>query len=222
VAKALLFDVGDVLMENNWVLFDKFEAATGRVIRGRGPYAPNDDEAWLRHLSGEITADEYWNRIATQSGYVDRLALWGELSWALGGEVFNADALQLVDDARTENIPVGILTNDLVGSSGRAWVDSRPELSDYDVFVDCTEFGQRKPAPAPYLKCVADFALNASDIVFLDDTPKCVDGARAVGLIGILVDPIDRNPAFAEARALVELPSPPAEWRTPNHRVEMP
>jgi FMN phosphatase YigB (HAD superfamily) len=39
--------------------------------------------------------------------------------------------------------------------------------------------------------------------VFLDDTPECVDGARAVGMTGIVVDPSDRRPAFDEARRLL-------------------
>src|SRR5438067_636275 len=41
------------------------------------------------------------------------------------------------------------------------------------------------------------------EIVFLDDTPECVDGARAVGMAAVLVDPLDRRSAFAEARRLL-------------------
>jgi FMN phosphatase YigB (HAD superfamily) len=41
--------------------------------------------------------------------------------------------------------------------------------------------------------------------VFLDDTPECVDGARAVGMTAIRVDPLHRTPAFAEARRLLDL-----------------
>ena len=226
--KALLFDVGDVLMENNWVLFDKFAERTGRAIHGRGPYDPNSDPSWQRHIAATLTADEYWNELAVANGFPNRLAMWGELSWALGGDTFNTDALQLVHDARVAGVPVGILTNDLVGSSGRDWVNTRPELAGYDVFVDCTEFGERKPAPGPYLKAIADFGLQPEDVMFLDDTPKCIEGARNVGMVGIQVDPLDRSVAFATARRLVGLPPVRSdarrgvliEWRSYSCRVE--
>ena len=42
-----------------------------------------------------------------------------------------------------------------------------------------------------------------ADVVFLDDSPECVDGARAVGMNAIVVDPLDRRPAFDEARRLL-------------------
>ena len=39
--------------------------------------------------------------------------------------------------------------------------------------------------------------------MFLDDTPECVDGARAVGMHAIQVDPADRQAAFDRARELL-------------------
>ena len=45
--------------------------------------------------------------------------------------------------------------------------------------------------------------MPTAEVVFLDDTPECVDGARAVGMTGVVVDPDDRRPAFDEARRLL-------------------
>jgi hypothetical protein len=33
----------------------------------------------------------------------------------------------------------------------------------------------------------------------------CIDGAARVGMTGVLVDPIDKGPAFARSRALLGL-----------------
>ena len=42
-------------------------------------------------------------------------------------------------------------------------------------------------------------------VVFLDDTPECVDGAARVGMVAVLVDPVDKTPAFDRARELLGL-----------------
>jgi putative hydrolase of the HAD superfamily len=206
---ALLFDVGDVLMESNWVVLDELERRTGRRFAGRGARDPDRDPAWQRCLSGEIDIDEYWNQLALSGGYPDRITMWRAMSVELGAGVFAADALALVDEARAAGIKVGILSNDLYKASTREWVASRPEFAKFDVLVDCTDFGERKPAPGPYLKSAADFGLPPEEIVFLDDTPYCIEGARAVGMIGVPVDPLARSHAFDRARRLVGL-TPPA------------
>ena len=206
--RALLFDVGDVLMESNWVIMDELERRTGRRINGRGPLDPENDPAWQRCLAGEIGVAECWDELARSGGFTDRIALWRSASDHLVHGVFADDALQLVDDARAAGIKVGILSNDLYRASTREWVASRPEFAGFDALVDCTDFGERKPAPGPYLKAAADLGLPPEDIVFLDDTPYCVEGARAVGMIAVPVDPLDRVHAFDLARRLVGLTPP--------------
>jgi FMN phosphatase YigB (HAD superfamily)/ketosteroid isomerase-like protein len=213
VAKALLFDIGDVVMRSNWDLLDDLEAITGRTIVGRGPLDPDNDPAWQRYLAGTISATDYWERIAVAAGFADRWTMWREMCLTLGGSQFGQDALDLIADARAAGVLVGALSNDLVAIGGRAWVDTRPELAGFDAFVDATELGVRKPAPAPYLAAIEQFGLPANEIVFLDDTPICVEGARAVGMIGLHVDPIDRSIAFARARELVGLGEPSAAER---------
>ncbi|MEP7114052.1 MAG: HAD-IA family hydrolase [Ilumatobacteraceae bacterium] len=205
---ALLFDVGDVLMESNWVVLDALERATGRRFIGRGAIDPAGDPAWQRCLTGEIDIDEYWNLLAHSGGYPDRITMWRDMSRQLGAGVFAPDALALVDEARAAGIKVGILSNDLYRSATREWVASRPEFDKFDVLVDCTDFGERKPAPGPYLKAAADFGLRPDEIVFLDDTSYCIEGARAVGMVAVPVDPLARSHGFDLARRLVGLTPP--------------
>ena len=205
---ALLFDVGDVLMESNWIVIDELERRTGRRFTGRGAVDPSGDPAWQQCLRGDIDIDEYWNQLAQSGGYADRITMWRAMSVELGAGVFAADALALVDEARMAGIKVGILSNDLYRASTRAWVASRPEFARFDVLVDCTDFGERKPAPGPYLKAAADFGLAPGEIVFLDDTPYCIEGARAVGMVALHVDPLARSHAFERARRLVGLTEP--------------
>jgi putative hydrolase of the HAD superfamily len=203
--KALLFDVGDVLMEHNWRLLELLSRKVGRDLGGRGPFAPETDPVWKRFLNHEISLDTYWDIVSETAGYGDRISLWRAMAQELGDDVFASDSLAFVDEAKAAGIPVGILTNDLVRSSGRPWVDSRPEFTKFDMLVDCTEFGERKPAPAPYLHAAALLGLAVEEIVFLDDMQYCITGAEAVGMVGVLVDPLNRTVAFDEARRLVGL-----------------
>ena len=210
MAKALLFDVGDVVLKSNWAMLDELERATGSKVPGRGPLDPGGDPDWGRYLAGELSFRDYWEAKAHGGGFADRYAMWREMCRRLGREQFDETALALIDEARAAGVPVGILSNDLVAIGGRQWVDSRPELNGYDAFVDSTEFGERKPAPGPYLAAADQLGLAPEDIVFLDDTVACVEGARAVGMLAVHVDPTDREPAFTRARQLVGLLPPKA------------
>ena len=96
-----------------------------------------------------------------------------------------------------------MLSNDAYTFIGREFFARRTELADLDAFVDATEIGARKPAPRPTSPPPTPSAVVPEGIVFLDDTPECVEGARRAGMHGILVDPFDRTPAFDRARALL-------------------
>lgn len=212
MGKALLFDVGDVLMKSSWEMLDAMARSTGRTLTGRGPFEPDGDADWVRYLAGQLSSGDYWEAKAEGVGYAGRFDMWRDICLRLGDEQFDPRALDLVREARAAGVLVGILSNDLVAIGGREWVDTRPELNGYDAFVDATELGERKPAPRPYLAAVEQFGLDPGDVVFLDDTAVCVDGARAVGMVGVHVDPTDPTVAFEHARRLVGLrPRTPAE-----------
>ena len=56
------------------------------------------------------------------------------------------------------------------------------------------------------MRAAAALGVQPGEVVFLDDTPECVDGAERVGMAAILVDPFDKTPAFDRARELLGLP----------------
>jgi FMN phosphatase YigB (HAD superfamily) len=212
MAKALLFDAGDVLIETPWRQFDELEAARGVRVPGRGALDPAGDPLWQRFLAGEVDSMAYWDGLANGAGYSNWRTMFSDIAEVVGERLFLRDAVALVREAQAAGIPVGVLTNDMVAIQGSEWVRAQPLLAGLDVFIDATEIGVRKPAAAAYQAAIDALGLAAEDIVFLDDTLKCVVGARAVGMTALLVDPVDRAPAFDRARALVGLrPPTPAE-----------
>ena len=55
------------------------------------------------------------------------------------------------------------------------------------------------------MRPAATLGVQPRDVVFLDDTPECVDGAERVGMAAIRVDPFDKTPTFDHARELLGL-----------------
>jgi epoxide hydrolase-like predicted phosphatase len=63
----------------------------------------------------------------------------------------------------------------------------RPRLDRmFDAVVRSDEVGLRKPDPEIYLLVSDRLEVSAQDCVFVDDLPPNVEGARAVGMAGVL------------------------------------
>lgn len=204
IYQALLLDVGYVIIDISWAALDAYETATG-TQPGRGTNVAEADARWQEHRAGTITADRYWDQVARSRGLDGLPALFRALVEVVPDELFDRDAVALMRDARTARRRVGVLTNDAYTFIGKRFFAGRSEFAGLDAFVDSTEVGVRKPAPEAYLAAAEALAVVPEGIVFLDDTPECVEGARQVGMVGILVDPFDRTPAFDRARELLGL-----------------
>jgi putative hydrolase of the HAD superfamily len=188
-----------------WPALDAFEEVSGLKVPGRGPFDPDNDPLWQRRLAGELTPEAYWDEVARGAGLDGWRALFRAVSAVVPDEMFDGGALALMRDARSAGKRVGVLSNDAYSVNGPEFFRSRPEFAGLDAFVDSTDIGARKPAAEAYLAAATALAVDPSRVVFLDDTPACVDGARAVGMAGIHVDPLNRTPAFDQARRLLGL-----------------
>jgi epoxide hydrolase-like predicted phosphatase len=77
----------------------------------------------------------------------------------------------------------------------------------FDVVIDSSEVGVRKPDPRIYHLTLEHLGgLAPERALFLDDFVGNVEAARALGMHGIVVGP-DHEPAMAELRALLDLPA---------------
>ncbi len=195
VAKALLLDIGNVIMGPSWRAVAAYETATGTKLPQPRP-APGDHG----------TADLYWAEVGRMAGFSGLREFFRSLTETVPDEMYDPAALALMEDARAAPYPVGVLTNDAYSILGREYFASRAEFAGLDAFIDAADIGVRKPDPQAYLIAAEALGVAPEQVVFLDDTPECARGARAVGMIDILVDPLDRTPAFAQARKLLGLP----------------
>jgi len=68
-----------------------------------------------------------------------------------------------------------------------------------DDLVYSHEVGLRKPDPAIFALAASRLGVEAGEVVFLDDTARCVEGARAVGWHAVLHEETERSIAAIEA-----------------------
>jgi putative hydrolase of the HAD superfamily len=205
VSRALLLDVGHVIIEASWRAVRAYEAATGTPMPFPDDLEPQHDPRWRAGVDSDAVGDRYWDEVARRAGLDGLIGLFRALGNVVPEAMFDPAAVALMDDTRLAGLPVGILTNHAHMVMGRSWFAARPEFAGLDTFIDAAEIGVPKPHPQAYLTAAGALGVPPEDVVFLDDTPECAEGARAVGMTGILVDPRDRRPAFDQARRLLGL-----------------
>ena len=85
-----------------------------------------------------------------------------------------------------------------------AWRSLVPVDELFDVVVDSSEVGMRKPNPAIYHHALEALGgIPPDEAVFLDDSPGNVEGARRAGLHAILVETPEQ--AIKDLTALLDL-----------------
>jgi len=124
------------------------------------------------------------------SFYPDR-----EATWALLHEVAARD------DRRQ-----AILTNDASTWLGERWWDTWPHRDLFDVVLDSTMIGVRKPAAEPFLEVLRHLGdPDPATCVFVDDMPVNLRAAEAVGMRGVLFDITDPDGSVQRIRRVVGL-----------------
>ena len=100
-----------------------------------------------------------------------------------------------------ESCRVGVITNN--GPEVRQFLNDRYSLEELvDTVVISGEEEVAKPDPRIYRIAAERLAMRPEECVFVDDREEYVDGARAVGMIG--VHHRDARSTLAELRTLIE------------------
>ena len=205
VVEAVLFDMGGVIVSGPWEGFAAYERENGLpegLIRRINSTDP-DSNAWARMERGEIGLEEFaaaFEAEAAALGYrVDGMAVLN----GLGGELRPA----MVEAVRrcSERLKTGLLTNNWapMGSVERS-LPMAELLGWFDLVVESSVVGVRKPDPAFYAMACDALGVDPAACVFLDDLGVNLKPARAMGMITIKV--VDPDEALAELETAVGFP----------------
>jgi len=206
---ALLLDFGNVVSISVFERQRENEAILGLApgtLDWLGPVDPRTDPLWRRMSAGEISERDYWALRAAEVGRMLGHAAWTPLDFigAIRGDDPNRAvrecALRTVAQARAAGLRVGVVSNELELFWGRPFMDRLALLREIDVLVDATHTGVLKPDPRAYRAALEALGVAAGRALFVDDQPRNVEGARAVGMEAIFFDIADPEGSFARVR----------------------
>jgi putative hydrolase of the HAD superfamily len=211
----LLLDIGGVVHRTGIHLVGRLaehEPAMKPVLDRIGGIASDRDELWQQVMRHQVTEREYWARRAAELGAAvgetwDTRALMNRFYELPAQEWLCAGTIELMTDAKAAGLRLGALTNDMTAFHGPEWVARQEHLKLFDVIVDASLTGVMKPDPAAFRGGIEALGLPAGQIIFLDDMPWNVEGARRAGMTAIPVPWDDPGPALDTARNLLGLGS---------------
>jgi len=211
--RALLLDLGGTVFRSGSELLGEYGAVEPRVravTARRGPLGTEPDPEWDAMIRQDISEREYWRirseEIGAALGRDWPIQEFMHTLYALAGDdVIRPTAAALVADARAAGHRIGVLTNDLRAFHGDTAMASHPVLAQVDVLVDASVTGILKPDPRAYALAAGELGTDPGDIVFVDDMPWNITGARAAGMIAVELDLTDPDTAFAVARRELDL-----------------
>ncbi|XP_038061389.1 acyl-CoA dehydrogenase family member 10-like isoform X2 [Patiria miniata] len=206
--RAVIFDLGGVVIAKPGPIFAEFEAQKGlppgtilKVIRETGYTG-----AWVQVMRGEITALEFdelftqeCNSLVGYTGLVTGLLTYYEekASKPL------PEMVTAVQCIRAEGLKTAILTNNWK-HDGSVTSLFPVEKHLFDVVVESCREGVAKPDPAIYQICLDRLQEKPEDSLFLDDLEPNVEGARKLGIQSIKVD--NTQQALAELEEILRFP----------------
>jgi putative hydrolase of the HAD superfamily len=206
--KAALFDFGGVILSSPFEAFARYEAEQGlpdgflRRVNATDP----DTNAWARLERSEVDLEEFCSLFEAEAR-------------ALGGEVVGADVLGLLrGDLRPEvveavrrcgeRLATALLTNNIVSMDVAGMTrmsEPHAEVLDlFDVIVESSRVGVRKPDVRFYEIACEELGIAPSEAVFLDDLGINLKPARAMGMTTIKVG--EPALAIAELEQVVGFP----------------
>jgi len=204
---AVLFDFGGVFTQSPFEAVrlhgDELGADPDLILAVLfGDYDEDTDHPWHRLERGETTLDAARaeiNELAAARGLeFDPFGAFAK--FGTGGHM--ADAMvERTRQLRSDGVRTALITNN-VREFGDGWRSLVPVDELFEVVIDSSHAGVRKPDPRIFRLALDALDVTAERSLFLDDFPGNVAAAGAIGIRGILVGS-DRLAAIAELDALL-------------------
>jgi len=206
---AVLFDYGGVFTASPFSAADDFCAKVGLTREQLfhvifGPYDRDTDHPWHRMERGELAielARDEIRELSRQRGTdIDLFEFFMAIGSISSGVI--EPMIDCVRRLKADGLRTAIVTNNIAEFSEH-WRKSLPLDELFDVVVDSSQVGLRKPDPRIFALTLERLGgIEASRAAFLDDFPGNVAAARDLGFHAILVEP-DPLPAIDELLRLL-------------------
>ena len=200
--KAVLFDVGGVIITSPFEAFSRYEGDAGlpdgfiRKLNSTNP----DTNAWAQLERGDVSFDEFCELFESEATAAGGELKARDVMELLAGEVRPAmlEAVRRCHD----RLKTAMVTNNWRAEDEGGRLDSLLPL--FDVVIESSKAGVRKPEPRFYEMACEQLEIEPAEAVFLDDLGVNLKPARAMGMTTIKVT--DPDGAIAELEAVVGFP----------------
>jgi putative hydrolase of the HAD superfamily len=192
--EAVIWDFGGVFTTSPFEAFNRFEAERGlphdliRKVNSTNP----DTNAWALFERAEIDTAAFDHMFAKEAQ-----ALGHELRGAEVLPLLSGDIRPAVVHALTvckAQFKVGCITNNVAAGEGAGMASSSEKakavsdiMGHFDVVIESSKAGVRKPDPKIYQMMCDALGLSASACIYLDDLGVNCKPAAALGMTAIKV-----------------------------------
>ncbi|MAI77940.1 MAG: hypothetical protein CL917_03290 [Deltaproteobacteria bacterium] len=190
--KAVIFDLGGVVLGSPLHAIAEYERELGlpknfvnHVVANTAPHG-----AWSRLERGEISMETFYTDFEKDCAEAGPTFSAREMMRRMS-EVTQprANMLQAIGRIRESGLKVAALTNNWISDEEAGPDDGTRALHGlFDVFVESSVEGLRKPDPRIYELVCQRLEINPSDAVFLDDIGGNLKSARLLGMTTIKVE----------------------------------
>ncbi len=200
--RAVIFDLGGVVLGSPLHAIARFErdrslpaGIVNEVVVATGPAG-----AWSRLERGELEPEAFFADFEAEclaaGARLDARALMKCMAEAAQPRPSMLEAVRRI---RARGLTAAALTNNWSGEED----GTRKLEPHFDVFVESSVVGLRKPDPRIYELVCAEVGVRPAAAIFLDDIGSNLKTARRLGMATIKVD--DPDAALAELEALLGL-----------------
>lgn len=187
---AVLWDFGGVILSSPFEAFNTYELAHGLpldFIRSVNATDP-DTNAWARLERTEIGPVEFDTLFAAESAALGHRVPGADVLGLLSGEI-RPEMVALLDRVIAAGYPTACLTNNVVAdpSSSERAAAIGAVMARFDVVVESSKVGVRKPEPRFYELACEMLGVEPTGCVFLDDLGINLKPAAAMGMTCIKV-----------------------------------
>ena len=187
--RAVIFDLGGVVLDSPIEVFLEFEARhglapgfLGKVVVGSGEHG-----AWAKLERGELDLAAFYRAFDAEIADAGASVSSESLMAAVAGRTqVRSSMIEAVRRIRASGRKVGALTNNWVSDDGQ-YERMQALAREFDAFIESCKVGLRKPDPRIYEIACEALGVAPAEAVFLDDIGSNLKAARALGMYTVKV-----------------------------------
>jgi putative hydrolase of the HAD superfamily len=202
--RAVIFDLGGVVLDSPLHAIAAYERELGipagfvnRVVVDTGPQG-----AWSRLERGELSRHDFEAAFEAECRAAGQALSAATMMERIASCGPRPQMLRALGTLRSAGLALAALTNNWA-HEGAGGSETDPLRELFDVFVESSKIGLRKPDPRIYRHVLEALGVAPQAAVFLDDIGRNLKAARELGMATIKVDAPE--PALAELGRRLDL-----------------